>query len=325
VGSPRLAGTSWDDPTKDLCGTRLVDSVDKPLLDLPCHGDLLYRRRMTSDQPYIPFSQRTGLEPIPPQLKLGEVSADLRRLLDYYISLEIDRETGSNYERSYFRNHWERVATDLHVLFFNQAADTFEDSPNNLKKALKVLIQKASIGRLFDLVEFFVQHPRCSNELKDELAGAFARARAAYRIVDGQIIGIGTEEQASAFGRAVADAEAKNAGAARKHLIAAGLSLRNSDWAGSVRESIHAVEAMALRLAPGTTTLGPALATLEKQGHLHGSLKAAFGSLYGYSSNEEGIRHALVFKEEAQVDEADALFMLGACASFVSYLLARGT
>jgi hypothetical protein len=79
---------------------------------------------------------------------------------------------------------------------------------------------------------------------------------------------------------------------------------------------------MSLRFAPGTTTLGPALAALEKQGHLHGGLKAAFSSLYGYSSDEEGIRHALVFKEEAQVDEADALFMLGACAS---YLLARGT
>jgi hypothetical protein len=56
-----------------------------------------------------------------------------------------------------------------------------------------------------------------------------------------------------------------------------------------------------------------------------GSLKAAFGSLYGYSSDEEGVRHALVFSNETQVDEADALFMLGACASFVSYLLARGT
>jgi hypothetical protein len=36
------------------------------------------------------------------------------------------------------------------------------------------------------------------------------------------------------------------------------------------------------------------------------------------------VRHALVFGDEAQVDEADALFMLGACASFVSYLLTRG-
>jgi hypothetical protein len=62
---------------------------------------------------------------------------------------------------------------------------------------------------------------------------------------------------------------------------------------------------------------------LEQRGHLHGGLKAAFGKLYGYSSDEEGVRHALVFGEEAKVDETDALFMLGACASFVSYLLSR--
>jgi ribosomal protein L14 len=280
---------------------------------------------MTSDQPYIPFSQRTGLEPIPPQLNLGEVSAELRRLIFYYINLEIERESRSGYESTYFADDWERVAMDFHVLFCKEDPDTFENSPYKLNQLLKLFTQRSKIGGLFDLVEFFVRHARCSDELKSDLASAFVRTRAAYRTVDGQIVAIGTEEQAAAFERAIADAEANNAGAARKHLIAAGLALRNSDWAGSVRESIHAVEAMALRLAPGTTTLGPALAALEKQGHLHGGLKAAFGSLYGYSSDEEGIRHALVFKEEAQVDEADALFMLGACASFVSYLLARST
>jgi hypothetical protein len=92
-----------------------------------------------------------------------------------------------------------------------------------------------------------------------------------------------------------------------------------------VRESIHAVEAVAVRLAPDTSTLGAALKVLEKRDHLHGGLKSAFEKLYGYSSDEAGVRHALVFSDEAKVDEADALFMLGACASFVSYLLARGT
>jgi hypothetical protein len=58
---------------------------------------------------------------------------------------------------------------------------------------------------------------------------------------------------------------------------------------------------------------------------LHGGLKKAFCVLYGYASDEEGVRHALVLEKEAQVDEADALFMLGACASFVSYLIARSS
>jgi hypothetical protein len=274
----------------------------------------------------VPFSQRTGLEPIPPQLKLGEVSAELRRLLYYYISLEIDRESYTPYSSAVFKDEWRRVAMDLHVLFFEQPADKFDYGAYENQKRLNVFIQRANIGGLFDLVEFLVRQRGCSAELKRDLAGAFVTARAAYRVFDNKYIAaIGTEEQAAAFERAIADAEAKNATAARKQLIAAGVALRNSDWAGSLRESIHAVEAMAVRLAPGTDTLGAALKVLEQRGHLHGGLKAAFGSLYGYSSDEEGVRHALVFGDEAQVDEADALFMLGACASFVSYLLARGT
>jgi len=281
---------------------------------------------MTSDSKlYLPFSQRTGLEPIPPQLKLGEVSDELRRLLYYYISLEIDRESSYTPYSRLIEDKWRRVAMDLHVLFFRKPIDTFDSGTSENKQHLNVFIQRAKIGELFNLVEFFVRHPGCSGELKRELADAFVTARAAYRVFDSKYIAaIGTEEQAAALERAIADAEAKNATAVRKQLIAAGVALRNSDWAGSLRESIHAVEAMAVRLAPGTDTLGAALKVLEQRGHLHGGLKAAFGSLYGYSSDEEGVRHALVFGDEAQVDEADALFMLGACASFVSYLLARG-
>ena len=280
---------------------------------------------MVSKGTYIPFSQRTGHAPIPTQLKLGEVSNGLRRLLDYCIDLEIDREKRSGYEGAYFDGRWKRVAQDLHVQFFGASASTYKNCPYELRKHLESFIQKVNIGNLFDLVEFLFRHPGCSSELKGELADAFVSARAAYRIIDAQIVAIGTEQQGAAFEAAIAAAEANGAGAARNHLIAAGTELRDGNWPGSVRESIHAVEAIALRLAPGTTTLGPALTKLEKEGYLHGGLKAAFSSLYGYTSDEEGVRHALVFRQEAQVDEADALFMLGACASFVSYLIVRNS
>ena len=282
---------------------------------------------MSSDsESYVPFSQRAGLEPMPQQLKLGEVSAELRRLLYYYISLEIDRGSKPTIYGAIFREEWKRVATDLHVLFFKKTADTFNYDPSEFKQLLNNFVHRANIGDLFNLIEFFLRHRMCGGELKRELASAFVTARAAYRTYDNKYIAaIGTDEQAIAFERAMADAEAKNATAARKHLIEAGVALRDLDWAGSVRESIHAVEAMAVRLAPSTDTLSAALKVLEQRGHLHGGLKAAFNALYGYSSDEKGVRHALVVGDEAQVDEADALFMLGACASFVTYLLARGT
>ncbi len=105
------------------------------------------------------------------------------------------------------------------------------------------------------------------------------------------------------------------------HLRAAAERINAGDWAGSVRESIHAVESVARQLDPeAAQTLGPALDSLEKRGALHPALKVAFSTLYGYTSDEQGIRHALLDRTDAQVGRDEAVFMLGACASFASYL-----
>jgi len=60
---------------------------------------------------------------------------------------------------------------------------------------------------------------------------------------------------------------------------------------------------------------------LEEQIGLHPALKASFSSLYGYTSDEGGIRHALM--EEEKVDFNDAKFMLVVCSAFVSFVLSK--
>ena len=64
--------------------------------------------------------------------------------------------------------------------------------------------------------------------------------------------------------------------------------------------------------------LGDALATLERDGKLHGALKKGYTALYGYMSDANGIRHALM--EEDNLSADDAKFFLLACTSFVNYL-----
>ena len=109
--------------------------------------------------------------------------------------------------------------------------------------------------------------------------------------------------------------------ASATHLRNASESINQADWAGSVRESINAVESVARQLDPKSAgTLGPALASIEQRGGLHPALKEAFNKLYGYTSNEQGIRHALLDRDTADVGMDEAVFMLGACASFASYL-----
>jgi hypothetical protein len=87
-----------------------------------------------------------------------------------------------------------------------------------------------------------------------------------------------------------------------------------------VRDSIHAVEAVCRTLDP-SADLSKALARLEQKISIHPAMRQGFKSLYAYTSDQGGIRHALLEGGEAKVDEADALFMIGACAAFVSYLL----
>ena len=66
-------------------------------------------------------------------------------------------------------------------------------------------------------------------------------------------------------------------------------------------------------------TLGAVLKKLEKVKKLHPAMKSAFSSLYGYSSDADGIRHALL--EESQLTKADARFMLVCCSAFINYSL----
>lgn len=280
---------------------------------------------MSNDERYIRFSQRNGIRPLPSQLELGEVSEELRRLIEYTFAEAMeDNSRTAPYSTAgpCFSSDWKRVSKDFHVKFQGQSIQSYIQDPKRLKATLLGIITHGSIGELFDLVEFFVRHPSSGWRLQTELPDVFRQARAAYRIIGNEIVAIGTEQQGEAVEAAIANATAKGLDGAKRHLISAGKELRASNWSNSVRESIHAVEAVARKLAPGASTIGPALTALERQGHVHGSLKSAFNKLYGYTNDEHGIRHALS-ENEAQVDETDALFMLGACASFVSYLIAR--
>lgn len=96
------------------------------------------------------------------------------------------------------------------------------------------------------------------------------------------------------------------------------------DYRNSIKESISAVEAVCSIIVGSSATLGQALKELEAKGvPLHGALRSAFSSLYGYTSDADGIRHALL--DESTLDFDDAKFMLVSCSGFVNYLVAKAS
>ena len=137
------------------------------------------------------------------------------------------------------------------------------------------------------------------------------------------ILPAATKHEGDAIVVAIKELRQAGLSGAAAHLKEAGKQINEGTWAGAVRESINAVESVARLLAPDANTLGPALAELERGGRLHPALKEAFSRLYGYTSDEEGIRHPLIENATSPVGRDEAVFMLGACASFASYLWRR--
>ena len=94
------------------------------------------------------------------------------------------------------------------------------------------------------------------------------------------------------------------------------------DYRNSIKEAISAVESAVKRISGVESGgLDTALKKLADVSEIHPALKEGFLKLYGFSSDESGIRHAILEKAKVGFDEAK--FMLVACSAFVNFLVSK--
>ena len=192
-----------------------------------------------------------------------------------------------------------------------------------------LIIRRGSYDKVITLVEFILRHNLCPKKLQNDLENAFKEVPLAYTVqtVNGlpTIVPRSSEESGTATQQAIETIEQKGPAGAKTHLRDAAEAINEQRYADAVRESIHAVESVARTIDPKAgKTLGPALRSLKAAGVLnHRALQEAFSRLYRYTSDENGIRHALLDEGAPDVDLDDAVFMFGACASFAAYLVNR--
>jgi len=162
----------------------------------------------------------------------------------------------------------------------------------------------------------FPQIDTCAYFLNSE----FERHNFAYRLIDGHIVEITTEEEIDAIEKALEtpmDGVKIHLHTALKHISP---SQGEPDYRNSIKESISAVECLC-RNVTNKDTLGKALKELEAKGIvLNDTLKVAFDKLYGYTNNPDtGVRHALMEDTNAPTS-AEAIYMLITCSAFINYL-----
>ncbi len=219
---------------------------------------------------------------------------------------------------------WREIAREKHTDFDQRPLDEWKSGFQYICTDLRDSIEKPPFNRVFDLIQFVLRHPQCPRAFIMQMRATFAECRLAYTIDVGRpptVIPAVTPEAGTAVVESLRELREAGLDASAAHLRDASGCINAGDWAGGVRESIHAVESVARRLDPkASKTLGPALSSLERGRALHPALKGAFSQLYGYTNQEQGIRHALLDEATASVGQDEAVFMLGACASFASYL-----
>ena len=93
------------------------------------------------------------------------------------------------------------------------------------------------------------------------------------------------------------------------------------DYENSIKESISSIEAICNIINDGKkTTLNKALEKLKDSGIIiHPAMIESFISLYGYTSDQSGIRHNTGIGNKATYEEAK--YMLIVCSAFMNYLI----
>ena len=280
---------------------------------------------------YLTFSQRHGYESIPEQMRLEELSDDLRReIWNEARRLFFLMRKSSPLGTYYFEDKAARIIERIIGGLENISEDSVNTDYDNVLKLFKLRIFNYPFNEVLDLVELIIREsPKLEieeNRFGTEIRRSFEKYAAAYWLdmssFPHRFLPRSTKMQGDATRSALAAIHDEGMKGAETHLRQAADHISARQFADSITDSIHAVESVTRMLDPKAKTLGEALNSLERSGLLkHPALKEAFSKLYGYTSDEQGIRHALLDKGSPDVDLDEAMFMFGACASFAAYLV----
>lgn len=198
----------------------------------------------------------------------------------------------------------------------------------NLYPSIEKVIMEAPYNEVLDLLWYIcywlsVATNKCFNIFQKRFNDLFEKEYVGYRFITGKIVPITDKIEMQEIEKAV-QTPFEGARAQLQKALGFLSDREHPDYKNCVKESISAVESVCKVLANDPKAeLGKALKSLIANGmNIHGSLKSAILALYGYASDEGGIRHA-ERETESTVTFEEAKFMMVTCSAIVNYLVAE--
>jgi len=189
---------------------------------------------------------------------------------------------------------------------------------------LKILILGDDWYGVFDIIEFIIESVSVPNKqaLSEGMNQTFKKFGVAYTIINNLIAPISSEIEVQSIQYAIANSP-ESSSLHFERALELMADREQPDYRNSIKESISAIESICKKIAGDDKgTLGDCLKVVENQSHIHPAMKRAFMQLYGYTSDQGGIRHALN-EDSVSPTLEDARFMLITCSAFNNYLLSK--
>ncbi|CAB1207441.1 AbiJ-NTD4 domain-containing protein [Acinetobacter bouvetii] len=276
------------------------------------------------------FSEKYGYKPVREVILKEKTSDELLNkiwnIITLYIfnkyekssnSIEIGLLNNSNLN-NFFGSlyHYQKKRIDQMPIYIIEAIDELD----------VIFFNEYEWYEIYDFLEFCLDaYPfqDIKNHFIAEINRILEEENTAYRIIENKVIEITSEQEIQSIEEALANTNPYSG--VQQHLNQA-LKLmsdrQNPDYRNSIKESISAVESICKIITNDEkATLGKALKIVEDKFGLHPALKGSLSQLYGYTSDGDGIRHAML--EESNLTYIDAKFMLVACTNFINYLIEK--
>ena len=277
------------------------------------------------------FSERLGLKPVSEIIQIDKVSEDLRTSL---WNVLIRRLFFENHRTSTFAISFTILGTlsyngkNVHEFseylwfsFFKKPLDSLPNTKDSLVNKLRGYFENFQWYEIYDFLEVTINYFECKILVK-EVNDVLSRELSGFRFIGGVFTDITTEQEVQMLEEEVTDQLFPAVSSHLKRALTLMSDRENPDYRNSIKESISAVESLA-KIITGKpkATLGDALKVLESSKRIHPALKDSFLKLYGYTNDEEGIRHAMLVEPDLTSD--DAKFFLLSCTSFINFLKSK--
>ena len=281
----------------------------------------------------VRFSERVGAVASSKSLQIDSITPELHNSLwNLFYDLYEERD----------KDYWVSVAKHVATYFRKVPVDNLPYRDYEAREWLKKYFFSLPWHGVYDLTEFIAHHHRVmttrryssygeishratESKVLEQLNYVLERELSGYRFIQGVLTPIAAKEEVEAIDTAVAAAKKTGLVGAHQHIRTA-LELLGKkpapDYRNAIKEAISAVESVAKQIVRSdASTLDGALKELGKKTEIHGALSSGFSKLYGYTSDESGIRHAIL--DQPNVGFAEAKYMIVSCSAFVNFLIQK--